>query len=185
MCLTLTMNRLLLVIRVFAAVVLLSGSAIKTPAQTAAPRGEAVLRKLADPVYPQVARTAHITGDIELEIEVRRDGTAQSASVISGPPLLRQAALDSAEQSQFECLKCVDTVTPVRMLYTFQLAQSENPCAAMESGSENMRPLEPIHKVLQSGNHITLVDEVLYICDPIDRRIRSVKCLYLWRCGSR
>jgi hypothetical protein len=76
-------------------VALLSCSAIKTLAQADAPQGEAVLSKLAKPVYPPIARTAHITGDLELKIEVKEDGTVHSASVLSGPPLLRQAALDS------------------------------------------------------------------------------------------
>lgn len=82
------MSRFLFGIRFLAVVALLSSSVIKTPAQTDAPQGEAVLSKVAKPLYPLIARTAHITGDVELKVEVREDGTAQSASFVSGPPLL-------------------------------------------------------------------------------------------------
>jgi hypothetical protein len=44
------------------------------------------LVKLHDPVYPQIARTAGVHGDIHLTIRVRKDGTTQAVDVVSGPP---------------------------------------------------------------------------------------------------
>jgi hypothetical protein len=180
-------SNLKLGIRILAALALLSGSAIKTLAQSDASRGEAVLSKLANPSHPRIAQTAHITGDVELTLEVRKDGTVQSASVVSGPPLLRQAALDSAQRSQFECRNCGVTVILLRLVYTFQLAESENPCPATEGGSDDIQRPQQVPKVIQAQNHVTLVDETVYTCDPSAAltKVRSIKCLYLWRCATR
>jgi protein TonB len=60
--------------------------------------------------YPPLARQANITGDVELKLEIRKDGSIQSASVVSGHPMLTQAALNSAQRSHFECRGCEDGV---------------------------------------------------------------------------
>jgi TonB family protein len=172
---------------ILAVVAILSGSVVQTLAQTDISHGEAVLSKLVNPSYPRIALAARITGEVELTLEIREDGTVQSASVVSGPPLLRQAALDSAQRSQFECRKCGETDTSLRLVYTFELAESENPCPATERDSDNVQSRQLPPMVIQSQNHVTLVDQTVYICDPASRiaKVRSIKCFFLWRCGTR
>lgn len=53
------------------------------------------------PVYPPLAREARIGGDVILKIVVRSDGNVAAAEVISGHPMLMQAALESARKSTF------------------------------------------------------------------------------------
>jgi TonB family protein len=55
-----------------------------------------LIRKTA-PQYPDTARSTGITGDVRLSIIIGRDGTIQNVQVISGPPLLVQAALEAVE----------------------------------------------------------------------------------------
>jgi periplasmic protein TonB len=50
------------------------------------------------PVYPQIARQARISGTVELSAIIGEDGHIQSLTVVSGHPLLRQAALDAVKQ---------------------------------------------------------------------------------------
>ena len=50
------------------------------------------------PVYPQPARLARISGTVRLEALISRDGMIQSLRVMSGHPLLAQAALDAVRQ---------------------------------------------------------------------------------------
>ena len=50
------------------------------------------------PVYPTIARQARISGTVELGVIISPDGHIQEAHVISGHPLLRQAALDAVIQ---------------------------------------------------------------------------------------
>jgi Gram-negative bacterial TonB protein C-terminal len=53
------------------------------------------LAKLHDPVYPPIARTAGIYGNVNLMLRIRKNGTIQSVEVVSGPPLLHRTALES------------------------------------------------------------------------------------------
>jgi periplasmic protein TonB len=50
------------------------------------------------PVYPQIARQARISGTVELAAIIGEDGHIQQLTVVSGHPLLRQAALDAVKQ---------------------------------------------------------------------------------------
>ena len=173
-------------IRVLAAVVFLTGPIVKSPAQNGpsvgAPQGGVVLTKLANPLYPPLARQTRITGDVELVLEVRNDGAVQSVNVVKGHPLLRQAALDSAQQSLFECRRCGEATVSYSVVYTFQLIGSEGCCKADEAKQD-----QPLPRVTQSDNHVTVIDQPVCICDPAAdlRKARSVKCLYLWKCGVR
>jgi protein TonB len=54
------------------------------------------------PVYPDVARQARISGTVELQVLINPTGHIQSAAVVSGHPLLRQAALDAVIQCVYQ-----------------------------------------------------------------------------------
>ncbi len=79
--------------------------------------GEAVLVTLATPVFSPLARQANVEGDVVVAVTVHPDGTAD-ATVVSGNPLLKRSALDSAMQSKFECHHCTASVS-YSLLYKF------------------------------------------------------------------
>ncbi len=145
-----------------------------------------VLTQLAQPVYPTIAKQTHITGDVELTVEVKADGAVQSAIVVGGHPLLKQAALDSARHSQFVCKNCGAEVRTVTMLYSFQLGPTSYCTDELDKSQPQEKP-ETYPKVTQERNHITLIDQPVGTCDlafiVVERKVRSIKCLYLWRCG--
>ncbi|MFN0087686.1 MAG: TonB family protein, partial [Blastocatellia bacterium] len=58
--------------------------------------------KRADPVYPAAAKSARVNGPVQVRIVVDEAGKVAEASVISGHPLLRDAALQAARQWQFK-----------------------------------------------------------------------------------
>jgi TonB family protein len=168
-----------------------STASTTSPAQDASrlegPQSGVILSKLSPPVYPPLARQTRIAGDVDLTLSVRPDGSVESAVVISGHPLLQQAALESARQSKFECPKCGEGTTSYRLIYTFQLAGSADCCKADEASSDKNGPTQLFPHVTQVQNHVTVIDQPTCICDPaIDRtKVRSLRCLYLWRCGLR
>ena len=49
------------------------------------------------PTYPELAKSARISGTVELGALIGPDGHMQELKVISGHPLLRQAALDAVK----------------------------------------------------------------------------------------
>jgi protein TonB len=50
------------------------------------------------PVYPEQARQAHIQGTVRLHLVLAKDGSVAQVQVVSGHPLLVQAALDAVRQ---------------------------------------------------------------------------------------
>jgi TonB family protein len=139
------------------------------------------LSKLAPPVYPRLAQMARILGDVDVTVRVRRDGSVESAALVSGHPMLVQAALLSARQSQFEYHECSDEVTSYSLTYKFQIAPRDPPKNCL--GERDAPPPQP--EVDLAHGQITVFAWELWTCDPAVeiRKFRSRKCLYLWRCG--
>lgn len=59
-----------------------------------------VLRQV-QPVYPQIAKTAHIQGTVILHAIIAKDGTVQELQYVSGPPLLMRSAMDAVKQWRY------------------------------------------------------------------------------------
>ena len=59
-----------------------------------------VLHKV-QPTYPPLARTARVQGSVLLAAVIGKDGTIQNLHVISGHPLLTQAALEAVRQRRY------------------------------------------------------------------------------------
>jgi len=145
---------------------------------------EAVLTKLHDPIYPPLARTARISGDVKLTLSIKRNGTVESVNLVGGHPMLQQAAIVSAEQSQFECEGCSES-TFYSMVYTFQLGPTIY-CETTGGASKDIQPEASFPRVTQTRNYVILFDRPVGTCDvatDLHRGVRSAKCLYLWRCG--
>jgi protein TonB len=53
------------------------------------------------PVYPQIAKTAHIQGTVILHAIIAKDGTVQELQYVSGPPLLMRNAMDAVRQWRY------------------------------------------------------------------------------------
>jgi hypothetical protein len=152
---------------------------------TDSPQTRVVLTKLSAPIYPPAARAAHVTGDVDLMLAIRQDGSIESAVVVGGPPMLRPAALDSAQHTRFECHECSEKLNSYRLVYAFQIKGDcgcETPPKESNSNSGTRDQTYP--RVTQVQNRVTVTAYITIICDPASlRKNRSMKCLYLWRCG--
>jgi len=54
------------------------------------------------PTYPPLARQTRIAGTVRLHAIISKDGTIQQLEVLSGHPLLQQAALDAVRQWRYQ-----------------------------------------------------------------------------------
>ena len=142
-----------------------------------------VLSKFSPPTYPPLAKAARVLGDVALTLRVRRDGSIESVVAESGPAMLKPAAVDSAQHSEFDCSRCTDQVTSYTLVYTFKLTHKTCCSAVGTSGQDS----EETAGVTTSEGHVVVIADALCICDPAAdvRRVRSVRCLYLWRCSTR
>jgi TonB family protein len=62
---------------------------------------QAMVEKKVQPEYPPEARAAHIQGEVVLRIIVSREGGVSKADLISGHPLLAEAAKDAVKQWKY------------------------------------------------------------------------------------
>jgi protein TonB len=60
-----------------------------------------LVRKV-DPIYPPIAKTAHISGTVVLHAIIGKDGSVQNLEYVNGPPLLMKAAMDAIKQWRYK-----------------------------------------------------------------------------------
>jgi TonB family protein len=54
------------------------------------------------PVYPPLAKSAHLSGTVLLHCIIGTDGTVQELHYVSGPPLLMKSAMDAVRQWRYK-----------------------------------------------------------------------------------
>jgi TonB family protein len=133
------------------------------------------ITKLPPADYPPIALAAHVSGDVALTIVLKPDGKIDTVEVVNGPAMLKKSAIESASQTQFDCRSCNGANTTFKMIFRFDLGPSIT-CGPRD----NSYP-----RVTQSANIIAITAQPFGTCDPAGDRVRSAKCLFLWKCGWR
>jgi TonB family protein len=101
-------------------VAVLSGLSAQQSAVVADSKQAAIeLTEIFPPIYPPLARQARIMGDVQIQVHIRKDGSVASAEAISGHPMLKQVALESAERSKFLCMDCTSDTNLYVVLFSF------------------------------------------------------------------
>jgi periplasmic protein TonB len=54
------------------------------------------------PVYPTIAKAAHVEGTVVVEAVISRTGTVESLHVLSGPVMLQSAAIDAIRAARYQ-----------------------------------------------------------------------------------
>jgi protein TonB len=76
------------------------------------------------PTYPTIAKAARIQGTVRLVGTIAKDGTIQNLQVISGHPILAQAALDAVRQWVYKPTilnsQPVEVIAPIDVTFTLQ-----------------------------------------------------------------
>jgi TonB family protein len=72
-----------------------------TPSSLTAPASNRLLHRV-DPKYPELAKSQHIQGAVELEAQVLGDGTVGNVAVLRGHPLLAEAAATAIKQWKYQ-----------------------------------------------------------------------------------
>jgi TonB family protein len=91
---------------------------VSAPVQSSAGPKEPKLLVRVIPEYPPMARQTHTEGDVVLAIAVDNSGNVTEAKVLSGPTVLRMAALGAVRRWKYEALG--DLSSPARMTVTIQ-----------------------------------------------------------------
>lgn len=83
-----------------------------------------LIRK-ADPYYPQMAKIAHVEGEVYLTAKVGKDGKLQNVKVVSGHPILVQAVLDAIQYWEYSPYTCATGPVEVEttLHFTFHMGR--------------------------------------------------------------
>jgi protein TonB len=54
-----------------------------------------------DPLYPDAARNAGITGVVLIKVTISREGTVEDAKIVDGSEIFQQAALDAVKKWKY------------------------------------------------------------------------------------
>jgi hypothetical protein len=76
------------------------------------------------PMYPQIARTARISGTVEVQVTVK-DGKVVNAEVKSGPPVLATATVENIHSWLFYSL--VNTTFVTKFIYQLETNEALDP----------------------------------------------------------
>ncbi|MFZ0921965.1 MAG: energy transducer TonB, partial [Candidatus Acidiferrales bacterium] len=127
----------------------------------------AKLIHMVPPVYPEIAKVAHVSGTVVLHAIIAKNGNVQEITVISGPSLLRQAAIDAVKQWQYQTTllngEPVEVDTTVSVVFDLGGAPTAGSTGAVDTGTSN--PVDPqlkasIVKLLDLTHAISLGQDV-------------------------
>jgi protein TonB len=85
---------------------------------------EGDLLQRVQPVYPSLAKQAHIQGQVILRAVINRDGMIQNVEALSGHPMLVQAAIDAVKQWRYRpyCLNGETVEVETQITVNFALS---------------------------------------------------------------
>lgn len=79
-----------------------------------------------EPVYPVIAKAAHVSGAVEVQVIIDEAGKVISAQAISGHQLLRESACQAARQWKFKPMVLSGELVKVTGILTFNFVLDED-----------------------------------------------------------
>jgi TonB family protein len=101
----------------------LAAGRAKGPAAPLAVGGDvkqAQLIKSVPPIYPLMAKSQHVAGDVKIDALIDESGNVSSMKVLSGPTLLHQAALAAVKQWHYHPAELDGKPTPMHLTVMVQ-----------------------------------------------------------------
>jgi len=72
------------------------------------------------PIYPQMARSQRLSGDVVIDALIDANGRVTTMKVLSGPALLHQSAMDSLRQWKYQPATLNGQTMPMHLTVTVQ-----------------------------------------------------------------
>jgi protein TonB len=76
------------------------------------------------PVYPQMARTAHVEGSVVLDAVISKKGTVENVHAVSGPMILREAAIEAIQSARYQPYRLNEEPIEVETTITIAFEQT-------------------------------------------------------------
>jgi TonB family protein len=138
---------------------------------------QATLLSQVAPVYPPIAKTAHISGTVLLHCLIGKDGSVETLEYVSGPPLLMKAALDAVRQWKYKPMFLngepvrVDTTVSV----VFMLGAAPAAAASQQSKSDPTEWYKPRGYVNDFAGMIDspVQAQLEQVCKDLDQKTQT------------
>ena len=72
------------------------------------------------PIYPAMAKSQHVAGDVRVDALVDANGRVITMKVVAGPSLLHQAAMDALRQWKYQPATLNGKPVPMHLTVTIQ-----------------------------------------------------------------
>jgi protein TonB len=90
----------------------------KEPVRVGGRVREPELIKRVEPNYPELARQTHLSGVVLIDAVIDESGNVVEMKVVSGHPLLLQAAMNAVRQWKYKPTYLNDMAVPVQLIVT-------------------------------------------------------------------
>jgi TonB family protein len=104
-----------------------------------------------DPVYPPIARAAHVQGDVLLHVDVDENGTVTKVEAIGGPPMLKGAAIEAVRHWTYQPFVVDGKATAVHVVVSVPFSLGI-PAAAEKSDQAIGQAFFPLDTVCRADN---------------------------------
>ena len=86
---------------------------------------DALLLHRVEPEYPNIAITMHLSGTVQLRAIIGTDGAIQNIQVVSGNPILANAAVAAVKRWRYQPTRLSGKPVEVETLITVQFSMHE------------------------------------------------------------
>jgi TonB family protein len=129
------------------------------------------------PVYPAVARQAHVSGTVVLHCIIGKDGSVQRLEYISGPPLLMKSAMDAVRQWTYKPTllngEAVEVDTTVSVIFALGGDSTNSTTDHTEPPPPTSAPVGPEPKTnMQQGTKAFDLSQEPYVYETVRATLR-------------
>jgi TonB family protein len=104
------------------------------------------------PEYPAIAKASGASGTVQVQVTIGEKGEVAEATVISGHPLLREAALTAARQWQFKPIMLSNAPVKAQGTLTFNFTLADN-----SDGNDKLAAKKALESELSTGGQSTYI----------------------------
>ena len=140
---------------------------------------QGLLIKKVDPVYPLLARQAHIQGTVVLQAVISKTGDVASVQVISGHPMLVAAAIEAAKQWKYRPYELngvpVEVETTMRVNFTLSSKPPEGVEGSVPGGIPEGQPGGIVDADEASSSSASSVPQRIRVASRVEEQLRVSK----------
>jgi TonB family protein len=116
--------------------------------------------KKIEPVFPPIAKAARASGEVKVEVTIDKAGRVISARVLSGHPLLRDAALTAARQWEFKPTIVSSKPAKVIGILIFNFVLDDGRKSEAEGERENLDPSDSVQDDVAERVQLSKIKDV-------------------------